>query len=53
MIEKDKIMFKKWREARLKEGWIGFHRFVPGPLAIELREFVRTWKYNNPQHYTK
>lgn len=45
--------WQSWQDTKKKLGWQVVHGLVPAPLAIEIKELMRKWKYENPEHYIK
>lgn len=44
---------KKWIDRKRQDGWKHVQFLVPSPLADLLKELVRKWKYENPEHWEK
>lgn len=46
--------WSKWRDTKIKnDGWRRVDLFVPEPLAKQVKELCRKWKYENPIFYKK
>lgn len=42
---------KQWKQLRRDIGWTHMSLFVPPRLRPAIKEFIRVWRFNNPDDY--
>lgn len=42
---------REWEKKKKEQGWKRFNLFLPMELITELREYIRQWKFKNPNFW--